>query len=167
MYVAALSVTMLAAKSGDANLVPVPPATAARAQFPTLYPARHSISSNKDCARGCVARCAEAVHQRGVRIPASSVTYRGRAASPRSACLLPTALQSRSVHRGSRPWLWAAVPLVCGAVSPPWVCGQAGVPPALPVPAALSLQPGTSGCTGQGAFPWSSYPSSHCAGATG
>ena len=46
----ALSVAMLAAKSGDASVVPVPPATAAGAPFPTLYPARHSVSGNQGCA---------------------------------------------------------------------------------------------------------------------
>lgn len=85
MYVAALSVTMLAAKSRDANLVPVSPATAAGAQFPTHYPARCSISSNKDCALACVACCAEAIHQSDVRIPASGVTYSSLAASLCSA----------------------------------------------------------------------------------
>lgn len=167
MYVAALSVTMLAAKGGDANLVPVPPAATAGAQFPTPYPVRRGVSSNKDCALGCVACRAEAVHQHAVRIPASGVTYSSCAASLRSAWLLPTALESRLVCGGNRPWLWASVLVVCGAVSPLWVCGQADVPPALSVPAVLSLQSGTKQVHGQGASPWSSCPSLHCPGAMG
>lgn len=148
--------SLLAAKSGDASVVPVPPAAAAGARLPALYPATRGVSGNKGRALSCVACHAAAVHQRGVGVPTSGMTC--------SVTALCTAAPGGPGKQG-------AVALGC------WASGLQSRDPHGCVDRPVSHQPCLSlllpvsspapWVRGPGRSPWSSFPSWRCAGAVG